>query len=111
MSHKPIREAGAEGVKIKCTLEKEIAASCSKLVSSQETILEKQDIAAEKVQRLTDIVLDIKDHLQKKREKKGDLRDEIKYSLYQALIKALSARYTRHAHDERARKRIVFTLL
>ena len=114
MSHKPIREAWAEAVKIKRTLEKEIAASCSQLVSSQEAILEKQDVAAEKVQRLTDIVQDIKDHLQKKREKKGEtkpLRDEIKYSLYQELMKAPSPRYTRHAHAERARKRIVFTLL
>jgi hypothetical protein len=54
-------------------IEKEIAASCSKLLSSQESILEileKQDVAAEKVQRLTDIVQDIRNYLQKKREKK-----------------------------------------
>lgn len=85
MSHKPLRAAWAEAVKIKRNIEKEIAASCSKLVPSQEIILEKQDIAAEKVQRLTDIVQDIKDHLQKRREKKGEtkpLRDDIKHSLY-----------------------------
>jgi len=103
MSHKPIREAWAEAVKIKRTLEKEIAASYSQIVSSQETMLEKQDVAAEKVERLTDIVQDIKDHLQKKREKKAATkpltpllekggRDEIKYELYQALMNAPSPR-------------------
>lgn len=39
MSHKPLRAAWAEAVKIKRN--KEIAASCSKLVPSQEIILEK----------------------------------------------------------------------
>ena len=114
MSYKPIREAWAEAVKMKCHLEKEIATSCSQLVSSQEAILEKRDVAAEKVQRLTDMVQDIKDHLQKKREKKAatkPLRDEIKHELYQTLMNTPSPRYTRHAHAEIARKRIVFTLL
>ena len=41
MSHKPLRAAWAEAVKIKRNIEKEIAASCSKLVPSQEIILEK----------------------------------------------------------------------
>ena len=105
---------GAEAVKIKRNIEKEIVASCSKIVSSQETILEKQDVAAEKIQRLTDVVQDIKDRLQKKRNKKAEtkaLRDKMKYELYQELMKTPLHRRTHHALIERARKRIVFTLL
>jgi hypothetical protein len=114
ISYKPIREAWAEAVKMKRYLEKEIVASCNQLVSSQETMLANQYIADKEVQRLTDMVQGIKNHLQKKRKKKSEtkpLRAEIKDQLYQELMRAPSPRYTRHAHAERARKKIVFTLL
>ncbi|MGH9058524.1 MAG: tyrosine-type recombinase/integrase, partial [Acidimicrobiales bacterium] len=111
LSHKPLREAWTEAVKIKRQIEEELAIS---LASSQETILKKQDLAAEKIERLTNIVQDIKDNLQKRKAKKGEtkaLRGEVKLDLYEALMKAPSPRYTRHAHAKRTRKRIVFTLL
>lgn len=82
--------------------------------TSQETILEKQGVAAEKVQRLTDIVQDMKDYLQKKRDKRAAtkaLRNDMKFDLYQVLMKAPSPRRTYHARVERARKNIVLTLL
>lgn len=114
MSHKPTREAWTEAIKIKRSLERDIANAATKIAASQEAMLEKQDAAAEQIQKLSAIVQDIKDHLQRKREKGGDtrpLRDEIKKELYQALMDTPASRYTQHAHAERARKRIVFTLL
>lgn len=108
MSHKPTREAWTEAVKIKRNIEKEIA----KIAAYQETVLEKQNLVGDKIQRLSEMVQEIKDHLQKKIEKKGNtqpLRDEIKYELYQGLMEAPLPKYTRHAHLERARKRILFT--
>ena len=106
MSQKSMREAWTEAVKIKRLIEKTSA--------SQETMLEKQDATAERIQRLSDIVQDIKTHLEKKRDKKSQtrpLRDEMKYELYQALMNTPLRGYTRHAHLERARKRVLFTLL
>lgn len=106
MSQKSMREAWTEAVKIKRLIEKTSA--------SQETMVEKQDATAAQIQRLSDIVQGIKTHLEKKRGKKSQtrpLRDEMKYELYQALMNTPASRYTRHAHLERARKRILFTLL
>ena len=103
MSHKPTREAWAEAIKIKRSIERQIAYS---LTASQEAMLQKQDVATEQIQKLSAIV-----HLQKKREKSTEtrpLRDEIKYQLYRALMDIPTPRYTLHAHRERARKRIVF---
>ena len=106
MSQRSMREAWTEAVKIKRLIEK--------TSESQEAMLEKQDATAEQIQRLSEIVQDIKTHLEKKRDKKSQtrpLRDEMKYELYQALMNAPLRGYTRHAHLERARKRILFTLL
>ena len=114
MSHKPIREAWTEAVKIKRNIEQEIAVACSQIAASQETMLEKQDITTEKVQRLTEIVEDIKAHLEKKKKKRKatrPLRDGISFEMYQELMKIPAPRYTPHAHGERARRRIVYTLL
>ncbi len=56
MSHKPMRQAWTEAIKIKRDIEKRFA-------DKQETILQKQDVTAEQIQRLTTIVQDLKDHL------------------------------------------------
>jgi integrase len=48
------------------------------------------------------------------KEKKGEtkpLPDEIEFTVYKALMERPAPRYTRHAHAEEARKKIVFTLL
>ena len=114
MSHKGMREACAEAVKIKRYIEKDIAYSATKIAASQEAMLQKLDLVAEQIRKLSHIVQGIKDHLQKKREKSAEtkpLRDEIKYELYPALMNIPSPRYTRHTHVERARKKIVFPLL
>lgn len=52
--------------------------------------------------------------LKKRKQRVGEtkpLRDEVKLDLYQQLMNTPAPRYTRHAHVERARKRILFTLL
>ena len=100
MSHNPTRQAWTEGMKIR----REIA-------RSQEI---RQDLVVEQFQKLSDSVQDIKGHLVKKKRRKVEtkpLRDEVEYSLYQALMQVSPPRYTRHAHLERARKKIVFALL
>ena len=90
---------------------KDIAYSATKIAASQEAMLQKQDLVTEQVQKLSALMQEVKDHLQRKREKsvtKKPLRDEIKDELYKD---ASLPRFTRHAHLERARKKIVFTLL
>lgn len=100
MSHKPTRRAWTEAMKIK-----------RKMVRLQPP---EQDVVGEQFQKLSDNVQDIKNHLVKKKRLQVNtkpLRDSVKYTLYQALMQVKSPRYTRHAHLERARKRILFTLL
>ncbi len=63
LSYKPIRDAWTEAVKMKRDIEQMIGTSCSLLTGSQETMLEKQEMVAEKVQQLIDIVQDLQDHL------------------------------------------------
>ena len=74
MFHKPMRQAWTEAIKIKRDIEKQFAAK-------QETILQKQDVTAEQIQRLTTIVQELKDHLLEprsgsKKEKTEGRRDQ-----------------------------------
>ena len=76
--------------------------------------MKKQDMVAEQIEKLSHMVQDIKDRFERRKEKKGEtklLRDEIKDTLYQALMATPAPKYTRHAHAEGARKKIMFTLL
>ena len=121
MSHKSrcvttctTREAWTEAVKIKRDIERGLVVSVAAITASQEVILQKQDNASEQVQRLTTIVKELKDHLQKKKRKVIEtkpLRDGIMHELYQELMTRPTPRITRHALLETARKKIVFTLL
>lgn len=107
MSDKGMREAWREAMKTKNRI-------ATKMAASQETMLKKQDVAIEEIQNLSLIVQSLKDRLERKKNRKGKtkpLRGEITPAVYRALMEAPAPRYTKHAHTEQARKRIVFTLL
>ena len=129
MSYKEMRQVYAEAVKIKRRIEKGIAPSATRIIASQEALMQKQDQVAEHIGKLSLLVQEIKNHLQRKKERrvtKRPLRDEIRWDLYKALMDTSPPKYTRHAHIERAwgrgplqdpkgpppkRKRILFALL